>query len=115
MPQIGTGAPRFPALHNAATCGSSCANHLVEGTWLRLDPALNVEALPLPAWQKVIARAIQRHGMILRDNSGAFAIYGENPINRGVSWGIAGLSGTSAGFSSAFPWSQLQVLQAPSP
>ena len=42
MPEIGQGAPRYPALHNAPTCGS-CANHIVEGTWVRLDPSYDVE------------------------------------------------------------------------
>ena len=114
MPEIGQGAPRYPALHNAPTCGS-CANHIVEGTWVRLDPSYDVEGSGLPAWQKVIARTMQRKGAILRDNSGTLAVYAENPINRGVSWSIAGLSGTSAGFASAFPWSRLQVLRPPSP
>jgi len=115
MPKIGgtTSTFRHPALHNAPTCGTDCTNHLVEGTWLRLDPTLDVEALPIPAWQKTIARTLQNHGMILRDNSGSLSIYGKNPINGGMSWAAAGLTGGSAAFSSAFPWSRLEVLQPP--
>ncbi len=119
MPQIGGSAStyRWPALHNAPTCGSSCANHLVEGTWVRLDPTYDVEASALPAWQKVIARTLQRHGMILRDNSGTLVIYGKNPINGGPKWSAAGLQaeGGSAGFSPDFPWTRLQVLAPPGP
>jgi hypothetical protein len=115
MPQIGNGAPRYPATHNAPTCNSSCANHIVEGTWVRLNPSYDVEGSGLPAWQKVIARTLQTKGAILRDNGGTLVIYAENPINRGVSWGVAGLSGTSAGFSGSFPWAQLQILSPPLP
>ena len=114
-PQIGTGSPRFPAMHNAPTCGTTCVNHLVEGTWVRLDPAYDVNASTLPAWQKTIARALQDHGAILRDNGGTLSVYGRNPINGGASWASAGFSGTSAGFSSAFPWNRIQILNPPSP
>lgn len=118
MPRIGgtRSTYRWPALHNAPTCGSSCGGHLVDGTWLRLDPSYDVEASGLPAWQKVIARTLQRHGMILRDNSRTLVIYGKNPINGGQSWAAAGLgSAGSVAFSAGFPWSRLQVLRPPGP
>jgi hypothetical protein len=116
MPRIGgtTSSYRYPALHNAPTCSSDCTNHLVEGTWLRLDPTLDIDALAIPTWQKTIARTLQTHGMILRDNSGSLSIYGKNPINGGTTWAFAGLgSYGSAAFSTAFPWTRLQVLQPP--
>ena len=112
MPNIAgtTSSFRYPALHNAPT-GTN--NSLPEGTWIRLDPAVDVDALAIPAWQKVIARALQDHGAINRDNGGTFAIYGRNPINEGASWTSVGLSGTAAGFSPLFPWNRIQVLAPP--
>jgi hypothetical protein len=111
-PLIGAGAPRYPATHNAAT-GSS--GHLVEGTWLRLDPTLDVAALHLPPWQEMVAVAAQRYGMFLRDNSGSLAVYGENPINSGggARWQAVGVDPVSARFSPAFPWKRMQVLSPP--
>lgn len=118
MPKIGGTAAtfRWPALHNAPTCGSDCANHLVEGTWVRLDPAYDVNASSLPAWQKTIARALQDHGMILRDNAGALSVYGKNPVNGGATWAAAGFSASAASASmTGFPWDRLQVLNPPGP
>ena len=111
-PNIAQGAPRWPALHNVPTGDSSS---VVEGTWVRLDPSYDVEGSGLPAWQKVIARTLQTRGAINRDNSGTFSIYGRNPINGEAPWSTAGMSGSAAAFSSAFPWSRLQVLAPPLP
>jgi hypothetical protein len=111
-PQIGSGRPRYPATHNTPT---GPAGHLVEGTWLRLDPSVDVNALDLPTWQKLIARAAQRFGMFLRDNSGSLAVYAENTINRGGAavWTDIGIDGVSARFSRNFPWNRMQVLSPP--
>lgn len=113
IPQVGSGSPRYPAIHN----DGSTAGHLTEGAWLRLDPSLNVDSLGLPTWQITIAKAMQKYGLIIRDGSGSFVVYGENPVNRGGSavWVGAGLDGDSAGFSASFPWSRLQLLNPPSP
>jgi hypothetical protein len=105
------GTPRYPGSHNAPTGDHSSP---MEGTWIRLDPAVDVEALAIPEWQKVLARTLQRRGAINRDNAGAWGIYGENPINRpGVSWSLAGLSGGQAALSTAFPFAKLQILAPP--
>lgn len=113
-PEIGRGAPRFPALHNAPTC-QSCEWHMPEGSWVRLSPSVDVGALDLLPWERTVARAMQDHGMILRDNAGALTVYGKNPINGGLSWPDAGLgSGGSERFSAAFPWDGLELLVPPS-
>lgn len=138
-----TSSYKFPGLHNANTCSrwyqtnaeaqalglgynsvadymADCnANYLPEGTWMRLDPSVNVDAISpaLPAWQKTVAKALQNHGVILRDNGGTLSVYGENTINRGGSaaWGATGLgSGNSTAFAPNFPWDKMQVLNPPS-
>jgi hypothetical protein len=113
MPEVGTGAPRYPASHNVGS--STLSGHLVDGTWLRMDPTLDCAAYGLPSWQVTICVALQQYGMFLRDTGGTLGIYGETPINQGgaAAWSALGLSGESASFSSGFPWSSLEVLQAP--
>jgi hypothetical protein len=84
---------------------------LREGTLLQLDPRLRVDLLPIPDWQKTIARALQRYGMYLVDEGGTFSIGAENPINRGDLWADVGLMGDSALFAESFPWSSMRVLK----
>ncbi len=101
----------YPGMHNAPTGDGTSPP---EGTWIRLDPTVDVEALAIPEWQKVIARTLQLHGAINRDNSGAWAIYAENPVNRGVTWALAGLPASAGSVSLAgLPLSRLQLLQPP--
>jgi hypothetical protein len=88
---------------------------LPEGSLMQLDPSINVAALPLPRWQKVIARALQVYGMYLEDGSGNLQIGSENPVNRGDLWAKAGLTGNYADFSADFPWAKMRVLLPPSP
>ena len=101
MPEIAQGSPRYPAPHNAPT-GDFCRT-IVEGTWVRLDPAYDVDASGLPAWQKVIARTMQRKGAILATTQGLLGLRG-NPMNRGAVVDRRPVR-DDAGFSSAFPWS----------
>lgn len=83
---------------------------LPEGTLVQLDPAVEVGILPIPAWQRTIARALQRYGMYLRDGGGSLAIGGENPLNRTDVWAEIGLEGDAAAFAPEFPWHELRVL-----
>ena len=41
MPNIAQGSPRYPGAHNVPTGDFSS---VVEGTWIRLDPAYDVES-----------------------------------------------------------------------
>ncbi len=88
---------------------------LAEGTLLQLDPNVDVARLPIPPWQKTVARALQRYGMYLRDGGGSLAIGGENPVNRGDLWAAAGLEGASATFAPEFPWKEMRVLMPLAP
>jgi hypothetical protein len=51
-----------------------------EGQRLRLDPSVDVASLPLTPLGKMVALALQRYGLIVRDTSGAVSFYGENPL-----------------------------------
>jgi hypothetical protein len=111
-PNVGVGHV-CPAAHSDGRNAESRA--LQEGTLLQLDPALDVSALSIPAWQKTIARAMQRYGMYLTDGGGSLSIGGENPINRGDLWAEVGLMGDSILFDSNFPWARMRVLTPPKP
>jgi hypothetical protein len=78
-----------------------------EGTRLRLPARLNLDRLQLTPLARMIARAAQRYGIIVRDRAGAVVFYGEEPTLPG-SDPYEALSGdpTLAGF----PWRRLQVL-----
>ena len=49
-----------------------------EGAILQLDPSLDLDKLDLDPAARVIARTLQRYGMVIRDDTGAFSIDVEN-------------------------------------
>lgn len=114
LPGIGAGAPVCPATHNAST--SSDPNAPREGAHLQLDPSVDVSSLAIPAWAKIVARAMQVYGMYLRDSSGSLGVYAENPLGRGYNpWpsvlGIA--AGNDYPSITGIPWSKFRVIAAP--
>jgi hypothetical protein len=52
-----------------------------EGTRFRLDPTLDLSSLGLSPVQLIVARALQRYGMYLRDTGGAVAIFAESTFD----------------------------------
>jgi hypothetical protein len=112
MPAVGRGFV-CPAISGGGENSDSLA--LPEGTLLQLDPTLDVSALPIPRWQRVIATALQRYGMYLEDASGNLQLGSENPINRGDLWRTVGLLGDYASISPQFPWADMRVLSPPAP
>jgi hypothetical protein len=82
-----------------------------EGARLRLDPALDIDALGLPPATRAIAKAVQRYGMILRDKSGAVAFYAEDPGQLAVNpYGELFSHQSPNLLFRKFPWDRLQVL-----
>jgi hypothetical protein len=111
LPNIGLGAPVCPATHSAGSTANP--NALREGIRLQLDPSLNVESLPIPGHAKVVARALQKYGMFLRDQGGSFAIYGENPSSRGYdAWANVGLGGLNSASLRGLPLDRFRVIAA---
>lgn len=93
------------------------ADAIPEGTRFRLDPKLDIAKLGLPPLTRMIAEAAQRYGLIVRDQSGAVAMYAEqNTDPRGNPYsGANGLfdGQTPKALLQAFPWSHLEVVKAP--
>jgi hypothetical protein len=56
-------------------------NRIPEGIRFRLDPSVNVDALPMSKAGKTIAKAAQKYGFIVWDKSGAIAIRAQNTVS----------------------------------
>jgi hypothetical protein len=86
-------------------------NAIPEGARFRLDPRVSVERLRLTRVGRIIARAAQRYGMIVRDKAGAVTLYAEDPHPLGANPYPALFGRRDAAQALAgFPWNRLQAL-----
>jgi hypothetical protein len=100
------------------TDGIGGAAAIPEGARLRLDPSLDLGELKLPPLTRAIARAAQRFGIVVRDQTGAgnaIAFFGEDPRPREPDpyrrgGGLFG-SSTPLDLLAGFPWDRLQLLR----
>jgi hypothetical protein len=90
-------------------------NAIPMGTRLRIDPAVDVESLPMSAAGKMIARAAQHYGIVIRDHADhAVTFYGEDPAPTGTDPYPQIFAGQSPNVVlQGFPWNRLQVLAVP--
>ena len=73
----------WPAQRTDGT--STDPNAIPEGARFRLDPTLDIDALNLPPMTRMMAKAVQRYGMIVRDQTGhAISFFAENPSQFGT-------------------------------
>jgi hypothetical protein len=89
-------------------------NALPEGTRLRLDPSLNLAKLKMPPMTRMIARAAQRYGIIIRDQSANIAFIQQDPTGDAAfeSLGTKLTDGLyPSQYLASFPWSHLQVMK----
>jgi hypothetical protein len=108
IPNVKAGSFVWPAQRTDGNTNSPTA--IPEGTRLRLDPTLDVNALGLPAAARTIALAAQRYGIVVRDVSGAVTFYAEDPTPTGSN-PYPALFGNRYPdqLLARFPWSRLQV------
>jgi hypothetical protein len=94
---------------------STNPNALPEGAHLRLNPALNINALHLPPLMKMIARAAQKYGIVVRDQTASVNVfYAQQPAAGQPNPTTPLLDGESISAAmAAFPWKDLEVLSAP--
>lgn len=84
-----------------------------EGQRLRLDPRVDVEALDLTPFGRLVARAAQEYGFIVVDKAGAVAVQTEFGLTKKLggkdawNWLLGGPAHTAL---SNFPWERLQAL-----
>ena len=89
----------------------------VEGTRLRLDPTINVDALGLTKTATAIAKAAQKYGLFIWDTSGAVGFRTENSVeftSQGKANPYPAIFGSTPTYQqlAGFPWDKLQVLPA---
>ena len=84
-----------------------------EGARFRLDPRLDISRLHLPRAARVIARAVQRYGMIVRDKGPAVTFFAEaaRPGRRSPYVRLFGGRLPSV-LLRRFPWRRLRVVRA---
>ena len=95
------------------TDGSSrSASAVPLGARFRLDPALDVESLAVSPFMKMIMRAAQRYGIVVRDSSGAVTLYAQDPRPGDPNPYGASFGGASpADLMRTFPWNRLQLMR----
>jgi hypothetical protein len=88
------------------------ADAIPEGLRFRLDPTIDVDALNIAPAAKIIAKALQTYGMVVRDTSGAVVLYAENTVAEGRGDPYPGLFGGAPSYSvlNGLPWDRLQAL-----
>lgn len=105
----------WPALRSDGRPSSTGVT--AEGTRFRLDPSVNVDALPLSPLGKAVARAAQRYGFIVTDTAGTVAMLAQSgAVAAGATgtdpWGAILGATKSYQVLRGFPWSQVQALPA---
>jgi hypothetical protein len=102
----------WPAQRTDGRSASPAA--IPEGTRFRLDPSLDLDALDLPWFTRLVAEAAQRYGMVVRDTSGNVVFYAEDPTPTGTNpySGPDGYFGDvyPSELLASFPWDRLQTL-----
>jgi len=109
------------------------ADAIPEGAIFRLPATLNLDAMDMDPFARMIAKAVQKHGMILWDISGVVGFRAENPANKYPDghpfWKEGGILRCPAGADATdpnnqvvyecwaperlrgFPWDKLQALK----
>jgi hypothetical protein len=129
LPQSKSGQWTHPAQR---TDGQTDAPDAIpQGMIFRLPANLDLDDMEMDPFARMIARAVQKHGMILWDTSGVVGFRAENPGNRYADghpyWKEGGILGCGPGASkpgnnaiyqcwppgrlTSFPWDKLQALQ----
>jgi hypothetical protein len=80
LPESAAGRHSHPAQRSDGRSGNPDA--IPQGTIFRLPADLDLDALAMDPFARMIARAVQRHGMILWDTSGVVGFRAENPGER---------------------------------
>lgn len=91
------------------------ANRVQEGQRFRLDPTINVDALPMSRAGKIIAKAAQKYGFVVWDKSGALALRAQNATSYtalGQTNPYPALFEGKPNYAvlNGFPWDKLQFL-----
>jgi hypothetical protein len=75
--RVRRGVHAWPAQRNDGRTGGAGA--IPEGARFRLDPRIDVDRLDLNPFMRMVARAAQRYGLVVRDKSTTVALFAEDP------------------------------------
>lgn len=91
-----------------------------------LPESVNLDEIDIHPYGRMVARAVQTYGMVVRDTAGAVTLYAENPLSRGSDhpyFGIGGILNCPNGRAEqvcypdsnnrlrGFPWDKLEAVQ----
>jgi hypothetical protein len=105
----------WPAQRSDGHDPEGLPDRLPEGLRLRLDPAVDVDALGLHPLAAAVARAAQQYGFIITDKAGAVSVVTESGAGVEAATGtdpwVELLGGTPAHeVMQGFPWDRMQAL-----
>jgi hypothetical protein len=114
IPQSRASWSSWPAQRTDGTVNDE--NAIPEGARFRLDPTLDLSAMPMTPLVRMLAQAAQRYGIVVRDRAGDVTFYAEDPVSLGGNpyTGPAGYFGSgplAQQLAQQFPWQRLQALQ----
>ena len=113
IPNAAKGRWMWPAQRSDGSLQGQDA--LPEGARLRINPNLDLSKIPMTPLVRMMAEAVQKYGMIVRDRSGSTTTFYTEELNSAQSDLVGSLlEGQYANNAlRAFPWGELEVLDAP--
>jgi hypothetical protein len=105
----------WPANRSDGINPTNVPNRIPEGTRFRLNPAVDIDALPIHPIGKIIAKAGQKYGFVVWDKAGALTLRLQNPKSYTATGMVdpypALFNGTpSYAILNNVPWDQLQFM-----
>ncbi len=105
----------WPAQRSDGANPEGLPHRIPQGQRFRLDPRVDVEALPLHPVGKMIARAAQKYGFVVWDRAGAITLRAQNPktwTQRGLPNPYPKIFMGAAEWEilQGFPWEKIQFL-----
>lgn len=105
----------WPATRSDGLNPDKLPHRIAEGQRFRLDPSVDVEALPMHPVGKAIARAAQKYGFVVWDRAGAITLRAENSktwTQKGEPNPYPEIFNGAPGWSilQGFPWEKIQFL-----
>ena len=105
----------WPATRSDGWNPDRAPNRIPEGLRFRLDPTVDVDALPLHPVGRIVAKAAQKYGFVVWDKAGGISLRAENPkpeIAAGRPDPYRELFGGTPAYAvlEGIPWERLQFL-----
>jgi hypothetical protein len=105
----------WPAQRSDGVNPLNASHRIPEGARFRLDPTVNVDALPMSKAGKIIAKAAQQYGFVVWDRAGAISLRAQNTYSYtqlGRPNPYPALFEDKAAYAvlNGFPWDKLQFM-----